>query len=222
MINIVTIDGPASSGKTSMGYKFSKMINFNFIDSGSIYRAGTLAILRERVNFNDDDANAQIFRSMDLRFESSDEGQIIMLGDENITLFLDSMEITQAVPFVASTPLVRQAVRDIQRRLAAVESTVVTGRDIGTVVFPDAHLKIFITATPEARTQRRFLQLQNEGEFITYEFILEDIKKRDEMDKNRSESPFKIPEGAVILDTSTIDMEQTLAELLKIYQAHTW
>lgn len=221
MGDIITIDGPASSGKTSTGYLFSRRINYQFIDSGSVYRAGTLAILRKSVDYMNEVENAKIFQSLDLKFAITPQGQKMLLDGEDVTAFLDAVEVTKVVPHIAAMHSVREAVRSIQRRLGLSAPTVITGRDVGTVVFPDARLKIFITASPEARAQRRFLQLQKDGEFITYESVLEDIKKRDEMDASRSESPFKKPDGAIVLDTSSIDIQQTIDALVKIYEENT-
>lgn len=203
--NIITIDGLASSGKTTAGLRLANMLGYQFIDSGSIYRAGCLDLVRS--GFPTQEAEiTRVFKSMDLSFSSGEESYRVFLSGEDVTDLLGSPEITRIVPIVGSGESVRSIVRDRQRSFAEGKNIVVTGRDAGSEVFPDAQLKYYLTASAEVRAWRRFHQgaVLDQGE--TYEEILNEIKRRDHLDSTRTVSPSRIPDGASVIDTSLLSL----------------
>lgn len=210
--NIITIDGLASSGKTSAGVRLAQELGYKFVDSGSIYRAGCLSLLRSGSSMRDDQAS-QIFDSMDLAFSTENGEYKVFLSGEDVTEFLGSPQITEIVPVVGSGELVRLSVKSRQLAFAKGKNLVVTGRDVGSEIFPDAQIKYYLTANPEIRALRRFIQSQSIGGVETYEGILEEIKRRDHLDSTREISPSRIPVDASVIDTSSLSLNEVVRAL---------
>lgn len=219
MAKIITIDGPSSSGKSSIGFLFSQKIGFQFIDTGAIYRAGSFMVLNQNIDPSDHKKLGEVFEKLNIQFKTVNNKVRIFLDDQDVSEALHTPEVTKLVPVVAAVFEVRAAAKKIQYQVAQKQNTIMAGRDIGSEIFPDAPLKFFITASPEVRAKRRFEQHKKNGEDTTFEKILEDTKKRDEMDENREASPMRIPGGAVIIDTSDKTIEQTVDELMKNFQS---
>lgn len=217
MANVITLDGPTSSGKSSVGLLFSEKIGFKFIDTGAIYRAGCIKILDNGANLSDENATVDVFKNIYVDFRAQDHKQNIFLDGIDITDRLHSPEITKIVPIVAAMPKVREQAKKIQHAIGNRENTVMTGRDIGSEIFPDAKLKFFITASPEIRADRRFKQLTAKDPNITYDQVLNQMLERDKADSEREASPMRVPDRAVIIDTTNLTTVQTVEEMMKHY-----
>ncbi len=217
MSNVITIDGPTSSGKSSVGLLFSQKIGYQFIDTGRIYRAGALYILRHGVPIENEDRVADVFKNLNIRFEMVGEKQKLFLDDEDVTPYLHSPEITSIVPVVAAHAKAREFAKALQRKIGSAQDTVMVGRDIGSEIFPDAKLKFFLTASPDVRADRRLKQVQKVNPEITKEEILEDMLKRDDADSTREASPFRKPDDAVIVDTTYLTTEESVNKMLELF-----
>lgn len=218
MFNVITIDGTASSGKSTAGLLFAKKIGFQFIDSGLIYRVGVLLAKRNNIDVEDGDLLAKALSESDINFKTVNGNVRIFLNKEDVTDFLKTPEIDQLVPIVAAHRQVRAATKGVQRRVGSVQNTVMAGRDIGSEIFPDADLKFFITATPEARANRRYEQQVGDHPEIKLEDIEKEIIDRDEKDSKREASPMRIPENAIVVDTSEMSIEEVVEELCRNYK----
>lgn len=214
---VITLDGPTSSGKTSVGYLFSQKIGFHYIDSGAIYRAGTIEVLNQKTPLHDEEKLAQVFANMDLSFKEIDGIQHTILNGKDISDILHNPEISQVVPLISAFEKVREQATIMQRKVALMQNTVLAGRDIGTIIFPDAKLKFYLTADIQIRAQRRLVQLKAKVPDITYEEVLEQMIERDKADMIRKVSPLRIPSDAIVIDTSVFTTEQTVARMLEEY-----
>jgi len=215
--NVITLDGPTSSGKTSVGYLFSQKIGFHYIDSGAIYRAGTIQVLHEKTPLDNEEKLAEVFAKLDLIFKEVDGIQHTILNGKDISEILHNPEISQVVPVISAYEKVREQATIMQRKVALMQNTVLAGRDIGTVIFPDAKLKFYLTADIQIRAQRRLAQLKEKVEGITYEEVLEQMIERDKADMIRKVSPLRIPKDAIVIDTSVFSTDQTVAKMLEEY-----
>lgn len=218
MEEIVTIDGPTSSGKNSVGFLLSKKLGYQYIDTGMIYRAGCLKMLQKNISDQDLDKILEIYNLLDVRFETNDKWKMFLDG-EDVTNSLHTPEISKLVPIVSAIPNVREIMRGIQRKLGANGKIVMGGRDIGSEIYPHAKYKFFLTATPEVRAQRRFKQLVKINSNIKYEDVLKDMLERDQQDMRREASPLRVPKDAVTIDNSNMTIEQTVEEILKYIHA---
>ncbi len=216
-LKIITIDGPASSGKSAIGFLFAKQIGFQFVDTGAIYRAGTLVILRKRLSLDNEEQNASVFKSLDLKFVPGEDRQITLLDGQDITHELSLDEVNKATPLIAAQMKVREVSRELQRSIASGKNTVMAGRDIGTEIFPNADLKFFITCSLEVRAQRRLNQLQKRGLSITYEEVYKELHQRDLQDSTRTNSPLRKPDDAIEVDTTSLSIEESVNELVKYF-----
>ncbi len=212
---VITIDGPTSSGKNSVGFLLTQRLGYQYIDSGSIYRAGCIVILRNNIAVGDTQKIAEVFKSLQLEVKQEDSETRFILDGEDITDRLHDSEVTQLVPVIAAIKEVREATRVIQYRLVNNKNTVMTGRDIGSEIFPQAKHKFFLTASVEVRSQRRFKQLVAKDPLVKYEDVLEAMKDRDKQDETREISPLRIPESAIVIDNSNLTVEETVEEMLK-------
>lgn len=214
-IPIITIDGPTASGKGTVAQLVAHALNFHYLDSGALYRLVALSALRNRVALDDETAVAAIASQLPCRFT----GEQIWLGQEEVSKAIRSEEISKAASKIAVLPKVRRALFQFQHDFLKEPGLVTDGRDMGTVVFPDATLKIFLTATIPARAERRFKQLISKGFSASMEDLLEDLTERDERDKNRLTAPLRPAQGAYLLDTSELTIEQAVSEVLQQYAA---
>lgn len=217
MSSIITIDGTASSGKSTVGFLFAQRIGYQFIDSGLIYRVGVLLAQRNKVDVNDGLRLADLLSASNIDFKTEDSIVKIFLNGEDVTNFLKTPEIDQLVPIVAAHQEVRSATKGVQRELGERQNTVIAGRDIGTEIFPEAKLKFFITASAEARAKRRFQQ-QIKDHNVSLEEVEKEIRQRDEKDATRAASPMRVPEGAIVIDTSNMTLEEVVEELFKHFK----
>lgn len=212
---IITIDGPTASGKGTVAQIVAQTLHFHYLDSGALYRLTALCALRQQINLDDAAAIASIANHLPCRFI----GNQIWLGDEEVSNVIRAEEMGNAASKIAVFPPVRQALFLLQKSFAKAPGLVADGRDMGTVIFPEADLKIYLTASVEARAERRFKQLIDKGFSANIADLVKDLAERDARDKNRSVAPLKPAPGAYLLDTSNLTIEQAVAEVLKQYAA---
>lgn len=219
MADVITIDGPTSSGKNSVGHLLAQKIGYQYIDTGMIYRVGTYLVLKSKISLDDTVNITDIFKTLNIELKSSDRNLKILNNGEDLTAQLYSKEVTDAVSTVAAIREVRQVTKIIQRKLGKAGNTVMTGRDIGSEIFPNARYKFFLIAKPEVRAKRRFDQLTKTDPSVTYEAVLASLKDRDKQDSTREVSPLRVPDGAVVIDNSDMTVEQTVEEMIKSIHA---
>ncbi len=212
-VPIITIDGPTASGKGTIAQLVARALQFHYLDSGALYRLTALSAGRHRFDFNDEDAIAQIAGHLPCRFE----GEHIWLADEEVGNAIRAEEVGNAASKIAVLPKVRQALLLLQKNFARAPGLVADGRDMGTVVFPNAILKIYLTASVEARAKRRFNQLISKGFSVNISHLAKDLAERDARDKNRGIAPLKPAQGAYVLDNSELTIEQTVVDVLQKY-----
>ncbi len=225
---IITIDGPAGSGKSTAAGQLAKALGLAYLDTGAMYRAVTLAALREKVDLQDADALAALAGRIDLRLERQGPGgaagqaggseTIVRLNGRDVTRQIRSAEVTDHAHYVARAAGVRRVLVSMQRRIgaelaASAGGLVAEGRDQGSVVFPDADVKFYLDAVPEVRARRRFEEMLADGQQVTYPAVLDALVRRDGRDRSRAVAPLVKPEGAVELDTSEMTIEEVTAEL---------
>lgn len=214
MEEIITIDGPTSSGKNSVGFLLAKKLGYRYIDTGMIYRAGAFKMLKLGISLQDQEKILEVYKNLEVRFEM-DGGWKMFLDGEDVTQSLHDPQISEITSKVSATPEVREIMKAIQRKLANNGGVVMGGRDIGSEIFPEAKHKFFLTASVEVRAKRRFEQLKRQDPTIKYEDVLSSMMERDRRDSEREASPMRVPEGATVIDNSNLTVEQTVEEMLK-------
>jgi len=208
---LIAIDGPVAVGKSSVGLRLAKRLGYIFFDTGMIYRAFTWKVLKSGISPEDEERLCKLATTTEFDFVPSKEGVLSVIVDgEDVSSKLLCPEIEVVVALIAKVAGVRQAMVSEQRKLAQRGRVVMAGRDIGTVVLPWAELKIFLTASTEERARRRHRELLKRGENSSLETVLADLKKRDEMDINRTISPLKRAEDAIIVNTENLSLEQVV------------
>lgn len=210
----IAIDGPSGAGKSSLARRAAAHFGLIYVDTGAIYRCVGLAAHRMDVNTRDAEAVQRILPTLDIRMDYNDAGeQRMFLSDEDVSSDIRLPEISICASNVSAHPAVRAFLLEMQRKMARENSVIMDGRDIGTVVLPDADLKIYLTASAGARAHRRMLELQNKGINASFEDVLKDIELRDYQDTHRAEAPLRRAEDAVLLDTTEIGFDESF-ELL--------
>ncbi len=216
---IVAIDGPAGTGKSSVSRGLAQALGARYLDTGAMYRMVTLAVLRAGVDASDADAVGQIAATADISIVPDPGGDRCYLAGEDVSAEIRGDAVTGAVSAVSSVPAVRTRLVDLQRRMANDGGNVVVeGRDIGTVVLPDAPVKIFLTASAETRARRRNDQNVASGLADDYEGVLADVRRRDHLDSTRAVSPLRAADDAVVVDTSDMTEDQVIAHLLELVE----
>ena len=215
MINIA-IDGPAGAGKSTIAKTVSKELGYIYVDTGALYRTVGLNALREGVDTKD---AAGVIATLDglkvsLRFVNNE--QRVFLGEEDVSEAIRQNEVSMAASNVSAIPRVREFLFDLQRDIAKNNNCIMDGRDIGTVVLPDAQIKLFLTASAEARADRRFKELTEKGQSVDYDVILKEIKERDYQDSHREIAPLKQAEDAILVDSTEMDLPATINYMLNI------
>lgn len=208
---IIAIDGYSSCGKSTLATDLAKALDITYIDSGAMYRAVTLYGIRQDIEAGDEEKIIPLLHNISISFGKTPAGkQTISLNGEDISEEIRGMEVSGRVSYYAKIKEVRTFLVSQQRSYAATNSIVMDGRDIGTVVFPNADIKLFLTADPKIRAQRRYDEMKSQGKDVTMEEVLENLKERDFIDKNRKESPLKKADDAFVLDNSYLNREQQL------------
>jgi cytidylate kinase len=214
---IIAIDGFSSCGKSTMAKALAKKLNYNFIDTGAMYRAITLYFIRNNVHLDNETSVAAALENIHLHFEFNPltEKSDIVLNDENVEQYIREMTIAQKVSEVAAIKAVRVFAVKQQQQMGKKKGIVMDGRDIGTVVFPHAELKIFMTADIAVRVTRRFMEMEGQGQHINLEDVMHNLQMRDYIDSNREESPLRQAEDARVLDNSDMTQEEQLKLAMK-------
>ncbi len=215
---IIAIDGFSSCGKSTLAKALAKRLKFVFIDSGAMYRAVTLYFLKNQIGLEDDAAIEQALVDIHIDFIPNTEKTEIHLNNEDISDEIRQMYISDMVSEVSALKTVRSAMVAQQQKLGKRRNIIMDGRDIGTTVFPDADLKIFMTADPSVRAERRYLELSAKGEQVTMAEVIENLAHRDHIDSTRAESPLRQAEDAIVLDNSDMNQEEQLAFVIKEYE----
>ncbi|MAT43134.1 MAG: cytidylate kinase [Anaerolineaceae bacterium] len=219
-INIIALDGPAASGKSTLGERLANYLGFVYLDTGVMYRAVTLAVLKQNVDVEDETSVVQVAEKMDLDFcpPSCSDGRSndVILEGEDVTWQIRKPEVEAYVSLVSTYPGVRNAMTMQQRKIASKGGIVMVGRDIGTVVLPNADLKIYLDASVEVRAERRYNELIHRNQNPDFDFILSDLKRRDEIDSTRTVAPLKPASDAIIIDSNKMDAEQVFQNLVDI------
>ena len=216
----IAIDGPSGAGKSSLAKRLAAELGYVYVDTGAMYRAIGLYTLRAGQNTKDAAAVAALLPDIHLDIRPGQGAQQILLNGEDVTETVRQERVGMAASDVSAHPAVRAFLLETQRALAARSNVLMDGRDIGTVVLPDATVKIFLTATPEARAQRRLAELQAKGQAADYATVLADIRLRDDQDTHRAVAPLRQAADAVLLDTSAIGLEESYALLKKTVLEH--
>ncbi len=213
---LIAIDGPVGAGKSTVAKIAAKELNIIYIDTGAMYRSVGLYVVRKGLNpKNSDDVNS-VLDEINLDVKLSAEGQMIFLNGEDVTKLIRTPEISMAASDVSAIPEVRTKLVNIQRNLAASKSVIMDGRDIGTVVLPNATTKIFLIASLDVRAERRYKELINKGQKVTLDEVKNDIIKRDNNDMSREASPLKKADDAIELDTTNKSLTEVVTEVINI------
>ncbi|CUU23522.1 (d)CMP kinase [Duffyella gerundensis] len=211
---VITIDGPSGAGKGTLCKAMAEALQWHLLDSGAIYRVLALAALHHQVDIESEEALVPIAAHLDVRFVSTDGELAVILEGENVTSEIRTQEVSNAASKVAAFPRVREALLRRQRAFRDRPGLIADGRDMGTVVFPDAPVKIFLDASPEERARRRMLQLQQSGIDVNFERLLSEIKERDDRDRNRSVAPLVPAADALVLDSTSMPIEEVIEKTI--------
>lgn len=214
MINIA-IDGPAGAGKSTIARKAASELGFIYIDTGALYRTVGVAAMRQNKLGSDSEIESVLTDELSVELRFSDGIQKMYLNGEDVSEAIRTPEASMAASKVSAVPAVRAYLFDLQKRIAKENNCLMDGRDIGTVVLPDADVKIFLTASPEARAKRRYKELVEKGSDVKYEDVLSDMVKRDYDDSHRVIAPLKQAEDAILVDTSDIGLEESIALIIR-------
>ena len=213
----IALDGPAGAGKSSIAKRAAKALDYIYVDTGALYRTIGLAATRNNVvpepSVEVEELLAKI--TVDLTFNDKGE-QIVLLDGEDVSGLIRTPEASMMASKISAIPSVRAYLLDLQRNMAKSHNVIMDGRDIGTVVLPDAKVKIFLTASPEARATRRYKELCEKGMDVKYEDILNDVITRDYNDSHRETAPLKPAEGCVMVDTTELDFEQSVEKIISV------
>lgn len=212
-IPVIAIDGPTASGKGTVAHKVADRLGFHYLDSGALYRLTALMAIRRATDLHDEHALAKLAEHLPASFVGGE----ILLANENVTHAIRAEEVGNLASRIAALPAVRQSLFGLQLGFRKAPGLVADGRDMGTVIFPHAPLKVFLTASTEARAQRRYKQLIDKGFSANMEDLLADLQARDDRDTHRAIAPLVPAEGAHILDTSHMTADQAIEEVLKWY-----
>ncbi len=230
---VITIDGPAASGKSTVGYALAQALDYLFLDTGVMYRAVTWAALRRSLDVEDGETVGALAAELplDVLPPADDTGDgrqcTVLVGSEDVTTAIRSPQIDRNVSAVSAHATVRQALTAHQRRIgvrfgeghADKAGVVMVGRDIGTVVMPDAPLKVFLDATAEERARRRYEELQERGRAVDYAQVLDDINRRDQIDSNRALSPLAVAADAIVVDTTELTPQEVVERIVDLVRA---
>ncbi len=216
MQKIIVIDGPAGCGKSSVASLVAQRLGLRKLDTGAIYRSLALAAIKAGASLSDEAALTELAETLPLEFK----GENVLLGGADVSEEIRTPGISKTASVVSAFPAVRSALLPVQRKIAASFPCVAEGRDLGTVVFPDAAVKLFLTASEEERAMRRYKQLKEKGVETTYEQALKDERERDERDSSRAAAPLKKADDAIEIDTTKMTIEQVVDKIVEIAKTH--
>lgn len=217
MYTAVALDGPAGAGKSTIAKRAAKALGFIYVDTGALYRTiGYAATINNIEPVDSPEVDELLTKiTVDLTFNEKDE-QTVLLNGEDVSGFIRTPEASMTASKISAVPNVRAFLLDLQRNMAKTHNVIMDGRDIGTVVLPDAQVKIFLTASPEARAERRYKELLEKGMDVNYDDILKDVIQRDYNDSHRETAPLKPAEDSVIVDTTELDFEQSVEKIISV------
>lgn len=213
---IVTIDGPAGSGKSTVSIALAMLMSYLYLDTGALYRAVAYLITRNGVTVRDEQALHDLLKNPDIRLQKSEYGLQVHVNGEDVTGHLRTEEIGLMASNISALPLIREMLLPIQRKAGASGGIVAEGRDMGTVVFPDADVKFFLEASERERINRRFKELSNRGDDIAYGSIAKNMRQRDRQDRERTVAPLRPHKDAVIIDTSRMAIPDVVERMMEI------
>ena len=219
MVHNIAIDGPAGAGKSTVAQKVAKELSFVYVDTGAMYRAMALYLLRKGVNREEPDEIGEACQNAEISMEYQNGEQIVLLDGENVNAHLRTEEVSAMASVSSAVPRVREKLLDLQRKLARTMSVVMDGRDIGTTILPDADVKIYLTASSLTRARRRYLEYQEKGEACDLAEIQKTIEERDQRDMTREISPLCQAEDAVLVDSSELTIDETVEKILSVYHS---
>lgn len=220
MAMIITVDGPSGAGKGTLCYALAEKLGFALLDSGAIYRVTALAALKSAVKLDDELALATLARNLDIQFIPKNGEVEIILNNENVSGQIRMQDVADAASKIAVFPQVRAALLQLQQDFEKTDKGLIAdGRDMGTVVFPNAEVKLFLDASAEERAKRRFKQLQSKGINGNFDQILAEIKERDFRDRNRPVAPLKPADDALLLDSTELSIEEVIAQALQFIES---
>lgn len=213
----IALDGPAGAGKSSIAKRAAAALDFIYVDTGALYRTIGLAASRRGVEPVASPEVEELLSSINVDLTFNEKGdQVVLLDGEDVSGVIRTPEASMMASKISAIPAVRAYLLDLQRNMAKTHNVIMDGRDIGTVVLPDAQVKIFLTASPEARAQRRYTELVEKGMDVKYEDILQDVITRDYNDTHRETAPLKPAEGCVMVDTTELDFEQSVEKIISV------
>ncbi|OOF82303.1 cytidylate kinase [Rodentibacter ratti] len=215
---IITVDGPSGAGKGTLCYALAEKLGYALLDSGAIYRVTALAAIKSAVDLSDEFALAELARNLDIQFIPQGGEVNILLNGENVSHLIRTQETADAASKIAIFPQVRAVLLQLQRDFAKNNNLIADGRDMGTVVFPEAQVKLFLDASAEERAKRRYKQLQSKGISGNFAQILDEIKERDFRDRNREVAPLKPAEDALLLDSTTLTIDEVITQVMAYIQ----
>lgn len=216
MIEMVTIDGPAGSGKSTVSRMVAKRMGYSYLDTGAMYRAIALVARHQDMDFGDGPGLGRMCHGLNLWFDRGDDPPKLMLGKQDISGLIRSSELDMLSSTISAIREVREAMMSLQRDMAKGGRFVAEGRDMGTVVFPEARWKFFLTASVEVRAERRYRERRGRGEAVTKEGVAEELKQRDDQDQRRALSPLRPAVDAVMIDSTTFTAEEVVERILKL------
>ena len=218
----VAIDGPAGAGKSTIARAAAKALGFIYVDTGALYRSIGLNALRNKIDIKDSVAVEASLNSLKVELAFDDQGsQVVLLNGEDVSSLIRTPEVSMAASAVSAVPAVRAFLLDLQRSMAKTQSVIMDGRDIGTVVLPNADVKIFLTASPEIRAKRRYDELIEKGQDVEYEDVLADVIERDYNDSHREIAPLKPAEDSKLADTSELTLAESINLIINLVKENT-
>ncbi len=212
----IAIDGPAGAGKSTIAREAAKQLGFIYVDTGALYRSIGLYALRKGIETTDANGVIGILPEIDVQLRYVDGAQRVILNGDDVSEAIRKPECSMAASNVSAIPDVRKFLLDLQQKMAAENDVIMDGRDIGTVILPNADVKIFLTATPEERANRRFKELVEKGENPDYDELLKEINQRDYNDSHREIAPLKQADDAILFDTTKLGKDEVVSELIRI------